>query len=173
MTVPDHATKLVRREVRDILELKVFQSVDERAPVVEVEASAREIPLPAIERPLGVHETTPTLLLNVVQSAAESHPLAVVLACAIAFCLLLNVVQSVPVRRPVEVADAFQIAMVTFGPTVELAPFVMVMAELDVVKLPNVIADCLLLNVVQSVPVSAPVVVALAFQIENTPVVLL
>jgi nucleoside diphosphate kinase len=35
------------------------------------------------------------------------------------------------------------------------------------------ITPTLLLNVVQSVPVSAPVVVELAFQIENTPVVLL
>jgi hypothetical protein len=34
-------------------------------------------------------------------------------------------------------------------------------------------APCLLLNVFQSVPVSAPVVVEFAFQIENTPVVLL
>ena len=49
MTVPDHATKLVRREVREILELKVFQSVDERAPVVDDDARASEIPVPAIE----------------------------------------------------------------------------------------------------------------------------
>ncbi len=34
-------------------------------------------------------------------------------------------------------------------------------------------SETLLLNVFQSVPVSAPVIVAEAFQIENTPVVLL
>ena len=66
--------------MRDILELKVFQSSDERAPVVDDDARASEIPVPAIERPLGVHETIPTLLLNVVQSVPVSAPVVVALA---------------------------------------------------------------------------------------------
>jgi hypothetical protein len=66
-----------------IFALNVFQSVAERAPVVVVEARAREIPLPAIESPLA----DPDMILT----------------------LLLNVVQSVPVRAPVVVAFAFQI----------------------------------------------------------------
>ena len=96
---------------------------------------------------------SPVVLLYEIPPPAESD---------VSQILLLNVVQSVPVRRPVDVADAFQIAMVTFGPTVEFAPPEMVMAELVVVKLPNVRADCLELNVVQSVPERAPVVVAFA-----------
>lgn len=45
--------------------LKVFQSVDESAPVIVVEASARESPVPLIERPFVVPEMNPILLLNV------------------------------------------------------------------------------------------------------------
>ena len=105
VTVPDPATKLVRRDEREIFELKVFQSV--------------------------------------------------------------------PVRRPVDDEVALPIAIETFGQTVEFVPLVMVIAEFAVVKLPNVSADCLLLNMFQSVAVRAPVVVALAVPIENTPVVLL
>lgn len=113
------------------------------------------------------------LLLNVFQSTDESHPLAVVLDCTIAFCFELKVFQSVPVRRPVDVDDALVIEIATFGPTVELAPPVIVIDGLAVVNDPNVRADCLLLKIFQSVPVSAPVVVELAVEIPNTPVVLL
>jgi hypothetical protein len=81
--------------------------------------------------------------------------------------LLLNVVQSVPVRSHVELAVAFQIAIVTFGQTVEFAQFVIVMAELVVEIDPNVRADCFALKVFQSVAESAPVVVLLASQMER------
>ena len=58
VTVPDHATNAVRREVRDILELKVFQSIDERAPVVDVEARTSESCCHESESPFGVPRVT-------------------------------------------------------------------------------------------------------------------
>jgi hypothetical protein len=64
------------------------------------------------------------------------------------------------VRRPVEVVEAFQIEIVTFGHTVAPVPLVIVIAEFVVAIFPNMRADCLELNVVQSVAESAPVVVA-------------
>ena len=80
----------------------------ERAPVVDVLASAREIPVPAIERPLAV-PIVPILLLKVFQSEEESHPLAEVVACTIAFCLVLNIFQSATERAPVVVLLAILI----------------------------------------------------------------
>jgi hypothetical protein len=150
-----------------IFELKLIQSAWESAPVVVAEARAREIPLPAIESPFADPDTTPTLLLNVVQSVPVSAPVVVEFAFQIENTpvvllyergqraerevrpiLLLNIVQSAPVRRPVDVALAFQIAIVTFGQTVEFAPLVMVIAVLAVEIDPNVRADCLLAMVV-------------------------
>jgi hypothetical protein len=75
--------------------------------------------------------------------------------------LLLNVFQSVAESAPVVVALAR--ARESPVPTRE-SQFVGERIER---------APCLLLNTFQSVPVSAPVVVEFAFQIENTPVVLL
>ena len=54
---------MTERLVRLILFEKVFQSVAERAPVVVVEASASESPVPETERPLAV-EMNPILLLK-------------------------------------------------------------------------------------------------------------
>jgi hypothetical protein len=101
---------------------------------------------------------SPVLLLYEIPPVAERE---------VSPILLLNVVQSAPVRRPVDVALAFQIAIVTFGQTVEFAPLVMVIAVLVVEIDPNVRADCLELNIFQSVEESAPVVVLLASQIER------
>lgn len=67
----------------DCLLLKVFQSVDESAPVVEAEASPREIPVPEIESPFGVPEMNPSLLLKVFQSVELRKPLVEVFAWAI------------------------------------------------------------------------------------------
>ena len=58
VTVPDPATKLVRRDEREIFELKVFQSADERAPFVLEDARARESCCPERERPFGVPRVT-------------------------------------------------------------------------------------------------------------------
>ena len=63
-----------------ILLLKIFQSIAESAPVIVVDARARDMPEPAIERPLAVPETSETLLLNIVQSAPISAPVVVALA---------------------------------------------------------------------------------------------
>lgn len=47
-----------------ILLLNIFQSVDDNAPVIVVEASSRESPVPLIERPFVAPEMNPILLLN-------------------------------------------------------------------------------------------------------------
>ncbi len=47
-----------------ILLLNTFQSVDESAPVVVVEARVRESPVPVIESPFAIPEMNPILLLN-------------------------------------------------------------------------------------------------------------
>jgi hypothetical protein len=91
------------------LVLNVFQSVAERAPVVDVPARAREIPVPAIERPLAV-PIVPTLLLKVFQSVEDSHQLAVVVACTIAFCFVLKVFQSIELKYPFVLVVACPIA---------------------------------------------------------------
>jgi hypothetical protein len=85
VTVPDPATNPVRRDEREIFELKVFQSVAERAPVVVLLASQMERPVPTRES-------------QFVGERIERAP-----------CLLLNVFQSVPVSAPVVVEFAFQI----------------------------------------------------------------
>jgi hypothetical protein len=101
---------------------------------------------------------SPVVLLYEIPHVAESEVREI---------LELNAVQSVPVRRPVEVALAFQIAIVTFGQTVEFVPFVIVIEGFVVDIDPNVRADCLELNVFQSVRESAPVVVVDASPIER------
>ena len=58
VTVPDPATNAVRREEREIFELKVFQSVDVSAPFVLVDARARESCCHERERPFGVPRVT-------------------------------------------------------------------------------------------------------------------
>lgn len=74
--------------------------------------------------------------------------------------LLLNIVQSDPIRSHVELAPAFHIEIVTFGHTVEFAPFVMVMEGFEEEIDPKVRAFCLLLKIFQSVAERAPVFVA-------------
>ena len=73
---------MTEREVRLILLLKVFQSVDERAPVVVLLARERERPVPTRERPLlGERiERAPCLLLKVFQSVDVIAPVVVELA---------------------------------------------------------------------------------------------
>ncbi len=162
---PEIINPFVDQERKLTLLLNRDQSPAERAPVEIPEARPREIPLPTIESPFAGQEIRLTLLLNVVQSSAERAPVVVEFARAREspvptrespfvgvricrdHCLLLKRVQSVPVRRPVEVALAFPIWIVTFGPTVLLAPLVIVIAEFVVEKLPNVRAFCLLLKV--------------------------
>lgn len=58
MTVPDPARNPVRREVRLSLLLNVFQSVDERAPVLPHDASASESCCPTSESPFAVPRVT-------------------------------------------------------------------------------------------------------------------
>ena len=60
--------------------LNVFQSVAERAPVEDVPASPREIPVPEMERPFGVPEMNPSLVLKVVQSEELRYPFVEVFA---------------------------------------------------------------------------------------------
>jgi hypothetical protein len=57
----------------DSLLLNAFQSIAERAPVEDVPARAREIPVPTIERPLAV-PIVPILLLKVFQFVDERYP---------------------------------------------------------------------------------------------------
>jgi hypothetical protein len=137
----------------------------ERVPPIPTVLAVRVSPLLKVR--------ADSLELNVFQSVDESHPLAVALDCTIAFCFAAKVVQSVPVRRPVAVDDALAMEIATLGQTVELAPPVIVIDGLAVVKEPNMRAACLLLKVLQSVVESAPVVVELAVEMPNTPVVLL
>ena len=79
---------MTEREVRLILLLKIFQSILERAPVVEVEASPMESPVPTRESPLAGkrRERAPCLLEKVFQSAAERAPTVAVLARAREIC---------------------------------------------------------------------------------------
>jgi hypothetical protein len=70
--------------------------------------------------------------------------------------LLLNVFQSVEERSPVVATPAFPIERDTLGHTVAPVPFMIVSSGVDDVISPNVRADCLLLNIVQSVEESAP-----------------
>jgi hypothetical protein len=121
----------------------------------------RPIVFPTRVRPLlNVKRSpkSPVLLLYEIPPVAVSE---------VRLILELNIVQSAPVRSHVELAVAFQIAIVTFGQTVEFAPLVIVIAVLVVEIDPNVRADCLELNIFQSVEESAPVVVLLASQIER------
>ena len=64
-------------------------------------ARAREIPVPAMERPFADPEMNPILLLKIFQSEEESQPLAEVVACTRAFCFALNIFQSATERAPV------------------------------------------------------------------------
>ena len=100
--------------------LNVFQSIRERAPVVDVDARARASPVPVIESPFGVPEINPSLLLNIIQSIHVSAPVVLVLAFVIPkshvpllyvsgpltesevrFILELNEFQSATEREPV------------------------------------------------------------------------
>ena len=79
---------VTEREVRLILLLKIFQSMLEREPVVEVEASPMESPVPTRESPLAGErrESAPCLLEKVFQSAAERAPTVALLARAREIC---------------------------------------------------------------------------------------
>jgi hypothetical protein len=76
------------------------------------------------------------------------------------FILLLNVFQSVEERSHFVATPAFPIESDTFGHTVAAVPFMIVSSGVEEVISPNVRADCLPLNVVQSVEESAPFCIA-------------
>jgi hypothetical protein len=125
--------------------LKIFQSLELSAHVLDTPASPKEI----------VEPDTESQFAGVSIEMLES--------------LLLKVFQSVQLISQVIPLHAVVIEKLTFGPTLAQVPFVIDKAGVDEEMFPKLREFCLLLKVFQSVGLRAPVVEVFAIFIPNRP----